>query len=128
MSSQEVVEAVAAWVRDVLPEVVEASAYDYMPEGKASPLPDAVVDLTAVTMAVEDPRFPFVPLEQTWLRIFGLTLSLMVENGAPATAAEQLRDFTDRLSASLLDGGTLGRCAHRLFSSWNRGSPRTVLR
>lgn len=112
MTEQEAALAVEAWVNEVLPEL--AASYPHIVAGK-NELPDAVVDVTMKRLVPEDPEFfPFAALEQTWLRVFPVEVSFLVESGDPSDEEasrleqEQLRDFGRRLEAAFWADATLG--------------------
>lgn len=119
MNEQQIALAVAAWVEETLPGL--ARVYPYVTAGKAE-LPDAVVDVTTKRLIPEDlENFPFAQLQQSWLRVFTLELSIMtalepadgasIEEGSADVAqreTEQLRGFGAALEAALYADTTLG--------------------
>lgn len=109
LNPEPIIDGVVAWVRDVLPEIGEDSAYDYVPEGKAGALPDVVAEVGRIRMATNDPAFPFSSIQQRYITIYEVALSIMVDNDDSKAAAATLRDFARRLGASLMrSGGNLG--------------------
>lgn len=106
MSSNDVVQAVVQWANAAVPQL--EGSYTYTPTGKTERLPDVVADTGTIEHVYEDPRFPMLAAQQVLLAVHSVGLSIMVENSMPQVAAEQLRDWADALSASLLDDGTLG--------------------
>lgn len=111
MTEQEVVEAVVAWVADVIP-VVATNTYSYMPAGKVKGLPDVMGEITTTEVVRDDADFPLGGLQQVALLVRRLALSFMV--AAPdveadhEAAQETLRGFTDALVAGVLADHTLG--------------------
>lgn len=112
MNEQQVAQAVRDWAKAVLPEL-KASRH-YLSAQKTE-LPDVQADVARKRLVRgPDERFPFAQLQQAGLRIFDCELSLMVERDEEAGVqadqreTEQLRDFGDRLEASLLADATLG--------------------
>jgi hypothetical protein len=109
MTENEVAEAVAAWAVETLPEL--NASYHYLSASKGA-LPDVMVDVDEKTRVAEHPAFPGVRIQQADLRVFELTMALMVESGDGPTAdkdeTEQLRDFGSRLETALVADATLG--------------------
>lgn len=111
MTEGQVVNAVVAWVADIIPEVAP-NTYNHIPTGKVKGLPDVAVEILTTEVKLDDPEFGLFALQQVAVDIRGLALSFMVEAGideADAEAAtDQLRTFVDRVKAGLLADHTLG--------------------
>lgn len=105
MSHASVVPAAVDWARAVLPELT--GGYAYVTDQKSQALPDVMGELQDSRVALSDPAFPRLNIQQAAIRVYRLTLSFMVENLDPAAAAADLRDFADRLGVSLMVDGTL---------------------
>lgn len=107
MGTKAVVLAVANWVVATCDPPIQGS-YPYLPSTKDTALPDVVVEVSDKVITREDPRFPYRQIQQVWVRIWTLGISIMVENTNPDDAAEQLEDYADQLEAALMEDGTLG--------------------
>lgn len=105
-NEQEAAEAVLAWVQEVNPELV--GGYNYAVAEKPLGLPDVVVEVSLATTSVGDERFPYSQLQQTLLRIFDLTVSIMVSNDDPESAAAFLRLCSQRCHEQAIADATLG--------------------
>jgi hypothetical protein len=110
VNEQETAVAVEAWVNEVLPEL--KASYPHVTASKGD-LPDTMVDVRqkSITLGGEDNRFPWGALQQRMLRVFSITVSFLVdttEEDGDAEETAELRDFGDRLEASLLNDATLG--------------------
>lgn len=106
MNAQHVSESVVAWVRETIPELV--SGYPFIPTMAEGALPDVVAEVEREAVLPEDPRFPQLRIQQVWIHVFDVGVSLMVDNSDPASAAETLRGYAEALTASLLRDVTLG--------------------
>lgn len=102
---------------DVVTEVTEWAAestdpslntYAFGPSFKTQALPDVVVEVAAKRLTSEDPLFPYRGLQQKWVKVWSLALSIMVDNADEAAAAEALETYADQLEAALLQDGSLG--------------------
>lgn len=111
MTEGAVVEAVVAWIAEVVPAVA-ANTYTYLPAGKAKGLPDVAVDIVTSEIVREDPDFQMMALQQVVLQVRRLALSFMVESGVTEeqakAATDTLRSFFDALVAGVLADHTLG--------------------
>lgn len=109
MNENEVAEAVVAWSREVLSELNEGRSWLTAHKTK---LPDVVADVAEKSIVLRDERFPRLDIQQAALRVFEVEMSFMVEKNTGDSAdreeTEQLRDFGERLEASLTTDGTLG--------------------
>lgn len=109
MTEQQVAEAVEAWVAETLDELVESYPYVTAQRGR---LPDAMVDVESKSISTSDSAFPFSQLQQRLLRVFNVSVNIMVEqNGGvedDRLETEQLRDFGARLEVSGTTDATLG--------------------
>lgn len=105
--NQAILEGVVAWVKDVLPELV--GSYDYLPAGKNANLPDVVAEFDNVELVLggNDNRFPYHQLQNAQVIAYTLTVSLMVDNSDPESAAAVLRGFQQRLLADFVDEANL---------------------
>lgn len=104
MTSAEVAEAVVDWARETIPDLKAGYAY---PPGQTDTLPDVAAVVQGIRTVPEDPEnFPFEGLEQVWLKVFDLEVSVMVEQGAGA-AGEKLAHQTLETYAEALVGSTL---------------------
>lgn len=106
MTTQDVLDGVAAWIVATCDPTILGS-YAYLPDVKDEPLPDVVVDLLGQRTTVDDPRFPFVQIQQAWLHVWTLEPSIMVDNTDRAAAAAQLNGYVDQLRASIMKDGSL---------------------
>lgn len=107
MTTEDVLTGVNAWVVATCdPPIV--GAYEYLPEMKTAELPDVVTEVLEVRMNIEDPRFPFAQLQQTWLKVWQINCSIMVGNSDPGAAALQLEGYADQMDASIRGDGSLG--------------------
>lgn len=119
MNERQAAEAVATWAGEVL-GIVEASRYPFPVATKLGGLPDLVAYALRKRIVPEDPEnFPFRQLEQVWLRIFDIELSVMVEpaeaddgelldTAALRAPHDVLRGFGEILEGSALKDPTLG--------------------
>lgn len=109
MTENEVAIAVTEWARETLPEL--NAGYHWLSASKGR-LPDVMVDVDEKTRMAEHPAFPGVRIQQADLRVFELTLALMVEAGDGDTAdkdeTEQLRAFGAALEEALIEDASLG--------------------
>jgi hypothetical protein len=106
MGSEAIVEAVTAWCRASVPELV--NGYNYEPSEKTI-LPDVVVVLDTSQIETGTTSFPLHAIQQRVIQRYDCTISLMVENDDPQAAAQDLRRYADALRAQLLKDGTLGQ-------------------
>jgi len=107
MNEQEVSEAVRDWVLDTCEDI--QTGYAHPVATKLGALPDAVAWATGKRVGPEHPEFPFAQLNQQWMRVFPVEVSIMVEgSGDGEQAHQQLQEFGDRLEESLLADATLG--------------------
>lgn len=101
------VHGVVAWCKATLTEL--EGDYAFIPAGKTKSLPDVVADVGTIETTVDDPRFPFQSIQQRFLAVYAVSLSIMVDNTDEEAAADLLRDMAQRLATSLLrTGGNLG--------------------
>lgn len=107
MSTHDIVTAVATWTVATCDPPIQGS-YPYIPSSKTTALPDVVVEVAEKTLVIDDPRFPFAALQQTFIRVWSLGVSIMVDNTSPDDAAEQLEDYADQLEAAIFQDSTLG--------------------
>jgi hypothetical protein len=107
MTIQEVADALLEWTRELLPEL--QGGYSFIPLMTWQELPDVVWDVGSVNTQVGGGVvFPHREVQQAWIRRFDCAGSIMIENSDPQLAAESLRDMADRLTASLMEDGSLG--------------------
>jgi hypothetical protein len=107
VTADQVIQAVVAWARETLPELI--GSYAYAPAGKTEALPDVVADHATIEYLIDDDRrFPWLSLQQTILAVHSVGMSFMVTNANEGAAAAALRGYADALAASLLADGTLG--------------------
>lgn len=107
MTEQEVSEAVAAWVQATCPDI--ETSYSYPVASKLGALPDVVAFCSRKAVGPNHPEFPFSELQQVWMRVFNVEVSIMVEaDGDGETAHQQLQTFGAALEASLEQDATLG--------------------
>jgi hypothetical protein len=110
LSSQEVAEAVVEWAREQLPELNDGHPH---PISESGDLPDVVAAVAHIRSVPGEPeKFPFAMLEQTWLKVYDIELSIMVEqeqgNEGEKAAQQQLEAFAETLLGSTLADATLG--------------------
>ena len=98
--------AVVDWALETCPTIV--GSYDYAALGKTQGLPDIVVEVERAVTAIGDPRFPYAQIQQTWLRVYELVASIMVDNGDPQAAAFDLREFSRDLATAARRDPSLG--------------------
>jgi len=67
-----------------------------------------VVETIEKETAINDDRFPMRGIQQRWIKVWSLLISIMVDNGDPQAAADQLYEYADMLEAALMEDGTLG--------------------
>lgn len=112
MNEGQIVNAVVAWVAEIIPEVAP-NTYNHVPTGKVKGLPDVAVDILTNEVKLDDPEFRLISLQQVAVDVRLLALSFMVEAGVDEAGAEAatdlLRTFVDRVKAGLLADHTLGR-------------------
>ncbi len=119
MTSEEVAEAVVAWARATLPDL--KAGYPY-PPGVTDLLPDVAAVVHGIRTVDEDPEnFPTEGLEQVWLKVFDLEVSIMVpqDEGAEGekVAHQTLEGFAEALVGSTLSDVTLGNRLTGAFAS-----------
>lgn len=107
METQAVAEQVAEWVVEVCDPEIQGS-YTHLPFEKPQALPDVVCEVLDKGITRDDPRMPWSQLEQTWLRIWQVNVSVMVDNQDPEQASNALSGYSDQLEAALMQDGTLG--------------------
>lgn len=105
MTSEGVCNEVLEWVMAITDI---DTGYDFIPAQSTGPLPDVIVDVEHVNVVETSDLFPHANIQQAWVRVYTMGVSIMVDNTEPETAAESLRDYADALGASLLANGTLG--------------------
>jgi hypothetical protein len=106
MTTQDAIEAIVEWLRDVNPELLFGYAY---PPVQKNTLPDVVVECDRSLLELGDTDFPLYDIQQHLIRRWDLTISFMVENTDPGAAASLLRTFEDRVTTQVLSDSTLGR-------------------
>lgn len=114
MDTDAVNAAVLDWMHETLPEL--ATGYDYLGERRDADLavfgdgsfPDVIVDVATTQDGQEFSEFPYAQLQQTWVRIWRINFSIMVDNSASRAASKQLRDFSDTLRRAISTDGNLG--------------------
>ena len=110
MSTAEVAEAIVEWAKELIEDL--QAGYPY-PLAASGALPDVVATVKAIRVIPEDrENFPFAALEQTWLQIFDIEISIMVAQGDEeaevAEAHETLEGYADTLIGSIVADATLG--------------------
>ena len=110
MNAREVSEAVVAWARAELADLRAGYPYPIFDSGA---LPDLVVVTQAIRTVPSDPEnFPFELLEQVWLKVFDVELSIGVEQADGAKGAQEahqaLEGYAETLMGSAIDDATLG--------------------
>lgn len=128
MTEREVAEAVAAWAAEVLDDV--ETTYAYPVASKLGALPDAAAWVQRVIEAPSDERFPYRALEQLWVRVFEVELSLQAEviaeddettpaalEASAKAAHDQLADFAPLLREALRDASLGGRLTSPVMAS-----------
>jgi len=102
VNEQDVAVAVKAWLEETLPDL--AIVYPHITAGKGA-LPDAAIDVQAKRIVPADlENFPFRQLEQSWLRVFPVEVSILtaLEPTDPeASIEEQSADVEEREQAQL---------------------------
>jgi hypothetical protein len=108
MTSEDAVQALGAWARATIDELI--ANYDHVPASKPEGLPDVVVEAARTGIAgAEDTRFRYwAQLQQANVYFVESTLSFMVDNSDPASAAALLRSMENRLLMSVIRDATLG--------------------
>lgn len=112
MTTDEVAKAIVAWARATIPELV--TGYSWDTGFKTGGLPDVLVEVTDKSVTAEATDFPYLDLQQGFLRRFDIEASFMADvadldsTESHKAAAEQLRSFDERLEAAKLSDGTLG--------------------
>lgn len=119
MTSQEVAEAVVAWARAEIPALKVGYPY---PPGITDLLPDVAAVVQGIRTVDEDPEnFPTQGLEQVWLKVFDIEVSIMVpqDDGAEGekVAHQTLEGFAETLVGSTLSDVTLGGRLTGAFAS-----------
>jgi hypothetical protein len=105
MTTEAVCAAVLDWAKATTSIV---TGYDHIPAESTGPLPDVIVDCASLSIVETSDLFPHANIQQAWVAVFVMDISVMVDNTAPETAAQALRTYADSLRASLLANGTLG--------------------
>lgn len=104
---EQIVQGVVAWALEAEPEL--ETGYDYITGKKlGGKMPDVMVECQEDLVVKDDRRFPHSQLQQVWLNIYRLVVSVAVDNTNQQEAARQLRRIEHSLKVSLLDDGTLG--------------------
>lgn len=136
MNEAEVAATVVEWVGATLEEI--QTSYDYPVASKLGALPDAAAHVERKRIVPSDEAFPFSALEQVWLRVFEVELSIMVEVDADDAATPEaletasraghqaLMDFGDRLERALWADATLGGRLAAAAPNVAMASPRVV--
>lgn len=107
MNEKEVGEAVSEWVQEVCPDI--NTGYAYPVSSKVGALPDVVAFVTQKRVGPDHPEFPFAQLQQSWMRIFNLEVSIMVEADGDGEAAHtELQGYGQSLEAAVTADATLG--------------------
>lgn len=109
MTFEEIAEGMVAWARGLIPELKDGYSY---PAGITDRLPDVAAVIGGVKDVPGDPQnFPYEGLEQTWLRVFDVEVSIMVEVGEGAegekTAQRALEAYAETLMGSTFAGASL---------------------
>jgi len=109
MTYEQIAEALVKWARDLIPALEDGYSY---PPGVTDRLPDVAAVIGTVKDVPGDPEsFPFAGLEQTWLRVFDVEVSIMVEveDGAAGEKAAQrsLESYAETLTGSTRAGTSL---------------------
>lgn len=111
MNEQQVAEAVTDWIRDIIPTLNEGYPYVSSNHGE---LPDVMVDVPLKSVTLGDDAFPFSALQQRMLRVFSVTVNIMVETAtgvepdADKLETEMLRGYGATIEDSGLKDATLG--------------------
>jgi hypothetical protein len=107
VNEQEVGEAVSAWVQATCPGI--ETGYAYPVSSKLGALPDVVAFVTGKRLGPDHPEFPFAQLDQSWMRVFTLEVSIMVQADGDGEAAHgQLQEFGELLEQAIVEDATLG--------------------
>lgn len=119
MTSEQVAEAVVAWAREVIPELKHGFPY---PPGITDDLPDVAAVVQEIRTVQSDPEnFPLEGLEQVWLKVWSLDVSIAVEQGDGAegekVAHQTLEGWAEALLGSTLSDVTLGGKLTGAFAS-----------
>lgn len=115
MNEQAVAEAVCDWAMEISGI---ATGYAYAPATKLGGLPDVVAVVTEVRDVPRDDAFPYAALEQSWLRIFDVEISVCVEiaeagdyegrEAAHLAAHRELQAYGAQLREAIASDATLG--------------------
>lgn len=110
MTFEDVAEEMVKWARGLIPDLKDGYSY---PAGITERLPDVAVVIGGVKdVAGDKENFPFESLEQTWLRVFDVEVSIMVEveEGAEGERVAQraLEGYAETLMGSTQTGTSLG--------------------
>jgi hypothetical protein len=104
---REVGQFVCDWVGEKIPAI--ESRYPYPVATKEGTLPDVVAVADSAEITRGDERFFFLPVQQLWLRIFPVTVSIMgdAEGKTPAEVDEELKAFAETLQMDVYGDATL---------------------
>lgn len=110
MTEREVAEAVRDWARELLPDLVAGYAFLTAQKGE---LPDVAVEVAEKRIELGDPTlFPHSAIQQVQLRVFDVSMLLMVEKNTGQAADEQetqqLQAFGAAIDDAVRDDTTLG--------------------
>lgn len=107
MNERDVSEQVIAWVLATCPEI--KTGYPYPVASKLGALPDAVAYVTHKRVGPDHQEFPYGELDQYWMRVFNVELSIMVEADSDGQDAhQQLQAIGDTLEQAIRMDTTLG--------------------
>jgi len=107
VSTEDVLTGLNEWVLAVCTPTI-VGAYPFLPAEKPLAFPDVVAEVLDIRLTVDDPAFPFSVIQQTWLKVWQVGLSIMVSNADPEAAASQLEGYADQMDASIRSDGSLG--------------------
>lgn len=111
MNEQQVATAVSEWLAATLAELTEVYPFVAAQHGT---LPDAMVDVERKETVINAAEFPFSAVQQRILRVFTVSVNVMVETntGVDADAdrveTEMLRGYGAEIERSALIDATLG--------------------
>lgn len=113
LDEQSAATAVADWAGEVC-GIDEARRFAYPQAAKTAELPDVAASLVSsrTQQGADEVDFPLAAVQQSWLAIFVVQFSIMVEQGADeasaASAQAELYGYAAQLRDALLGDVTLG--------------------
>lgn len=107
MGTQEIATALAEWCRELIPEL--QGSFDHAFGSMDKLLPNVAAEFQSTRTAQEDvEHFPYVQIEQGYIRTHFFTLMILTDPKADKSASQFLASCADKITLSLFSDDSCG--------------------